>query len=75
MSIDQKVTTRLRELIEMGERVLQTKRDPGPGMIGFDSWVDSEKALQWFTSAQNLLERAMGQESPHYKNFSAMPGK
>ena len=44
-------------------------------MIGLDSWVDSEKALQWFTSAQNLLDRAMGQESAHYKNFSAVHGK
>lgn len=59
----------------MGEGVLGTKRDPGPGMIGFDSWVDSEKANQWFTSAQSLLKRAMGSESAHYKNFSAVPGK
>lgn len=75
MSVEQRVATRLRELIEMGERVLQTKRDPGPGMIGFDSFVDSEKAYQWFTSAQSVLDRGLGSDSAHYKNFSAIAGK
>lgn len=75
MSLDNKVTTRLRELITMGEAVLRTKREPGRNMIGFDSFVDSEKAHQWFTSAQNLLVRAFGSDSAHYRNFSAIPGK
>jgi hypothetical protein len=60
MSLDNKITIRLRDLLTMGEAVLQTKVVPGPNMIGFDSWVDSEKAHQWFTSAQNLLGRAFG---------------
>jgi hypothetical protein len=75
MSVDQKVIARLKELISMGESVLTTKREPGAGMIGFDSFVDSEKANQWFTSAQSLLERAFGSDGAHYKNYSAIPGK
>ena len=74
MSIDHKAISRLRELIQMGEAVLATKREPGRGMIGFDSWVDSEKAHQWFTSTQNLLGRVFGSNSAHYSNFSAIPG-
>ncbi len=75
MSIDQKAALRLRQLIEAGEVVLGTKKTPGSNMIGFDSWVDSEKAHQWYTSSQNLLGRVFGTNSPHYQNFSSIPGK
>lgn len=43
-------------------------------MIGFDSFVDSELANQWFTSSQNVLQRAFGPSSSHYVNFSEIPG-
>jgi hypothetical protein len=59
----------------MGERVLQTKREPAPGTIAFDSFVDSEKAHQWFTSSQSILCRGLGSDSAHYKNFSEIAGK
>jgi hypothetical protein len=71
-SVDVSIATRISELIEMGEKVLQTKREPGPGRIAFDSFVDSEKAIQWFTSAQSILSRGLGSDSAHYKNFSAI---
>lgn len=74
-AVDERIATRISELIEMGERVLQTKRDPSPGTIAFDSFVDSEKAHQWFTSAQSILSRGLGSDSAHYKNFSAIAGK
>lgn len=75
MGIQTRVADRLRELIERGEEVLATRKDPGRNMIGFDSWVDSELANQWFTSSQNLLHRAFGATSSHYINFSEIPGK
>lgn len=75
MSIQTEVPDRLRELIERGEEVLATRKRPGRGMIGFDSWVDSELAHQWFTSSQNILQRAFGPKSTHYVNFTAIPGK
>jgi hypothetical protein len=75
MGIQTRVADRLRGLIERGEEVLATRKDPGRNMIGFDSWVDSELANQWFTSSQNLLQRAFGPTSSHYTNFSEIPGK
>jgi hypothetical protein len=74
-SVDVRIATRISELIEMGEKVLQTKREPDPGRFAFDSFVDSEKAIQWFTSAQSILSRGLGSDSAHYKNFSAIAGK
>ena len=59
----------------MGEQIMGTKKVPPDYYIGFDSWVDSERAHQWFTSAQNLLSRACGSDSAHYINFSAIPGE
>jgi hypothetical protein len=73
MAFQTRVTDRLRELIERGEGVLATRKEPGPGMI-FDSFVDSEQANQWFTSSQNLLQRAFGLTSSHYINFTRIPG-
>ena len=49
MQIDQKVAHRLRQLMEAGEVELRAKKVPERNMIGFDSWVDSEKAHQWYT--------------------------
>lgn len=69
MNIDEKIIMRLDELIETGEKVLVTKR--GSQFAGRDSYVDSQMAYQWATSVQNLLARVFGQESEHYKNFSA----
>lgn len=74
MTLESSVTDRLRELLELGEEVLATRKKPGRGMIGFDSFVDSELANQWFTSSQNLLQRAFGESSSHYVNFSEIPG-
>ncbi len=74
MALQTRVADRLRELIERGEGVLATREVPGRGLIGFDSWVDSELANQWFTSSQSLLQRAFGPASSHYVNFSDILG-
>jgi hypothetical protein len=73
MKPDEKIQNRLAELIEMGERVLATKRSLGPNVIG-DYRVDSQLAYQWATSVQNLLARVFGPTSEHYKNFKAQVG-
>lgn len=75
MSVDQTVVSRLKELIQRGDAVLATRRDPPSNSIGSDATVDGQLAHQWFTSAQNLLSRVFGQDSEHYKNFSSQPGK
>lgn len=75
MRVDQKVTARLTELIQRGEAVLATRRNPPSNSYGLDATVDSEMAHQWFTSVQNILTRVFGPESEHYRNFSAQPEK
>jgi hypothetical protein len=71
MRIDQKIIQRMNDLLAAGENVLRTKINPPNNSIGFDSSVNSQDAYQWFTSVQNLLVRVFGEESEHYKNFSA----
>ena len=72
MKVDQKIQDRLDELIQMGEKVLATKRDPGPNVIG-DDRVDSQPAYQWATACKSLV-RVFGQDSQHYKNFTEQVG-
>ncbi len=64
-----RVTARLAELVEVGEKVLATRQDPGPNVIS-DDYVDSQLLSQWSTSVLNLLARAFGTESEHYKSFA-----
>jgi hypothetical protein len=75
MKVDQTVLARLRELVERGEAVLATRRQPPPSSIGYDASVDGQMAHQWFTSVQNILARVFGQDSEHYRNFAKQPGK
>ncbi len=69
MLVNEKVKARLTELIDIGEKVLSTKRSPGQNVIG-DYRVDSQMAHQWATSVQNLLSRVFGKDSEHYQNFT-----
>jgi len=73
MKVNERIRSRLDELIKMGERVLATSRDPGPNVIG-DNRVDTQLAYQWATSVQGLLVRVFGETSEHYKNFTAQVG-
>jgi hypothetical protein len=75
VKVDHTVISRLKELIQRGEAVLATRRDPPSNSIGFDAYVDGQLAHQWFTSCQSLLTRVFGKESEHYRNFSDQPGK
>jgi hypothetical protein len=74
MRIEEKIITRLDELLRMGEQVLASRRDPGP-RVGGDARVDAPLAHQWATSVQNLLSRVFGPQSEHYKNFTAKVDK
>ena len=70
MNVDQKILSRIDELITFGERVLATRREAPAGFIGFPSLVDGDLATQWATSTQNLLVRVFGATSVHYTNFT-----
>lgn len=68
MNVDDKILARLEELIELGKKVLATRRSPVRGHITSD-FVDVQLANQWFTSCLNLLERVFGEESAHYRRL------
>jgi len=68
MTLDRKIIKRLNELIELGERVLLTRRSPAPGHITSD-YVDIQLANQWFTSSLNLIQRIFGESSVHYQHL------
>jgi len=72
--LDQRILNRLEELLQLGEKVKQTKYDrSGSGFIYIgDDGVDYELAHQWGTSCLNLLSRAFGPDSVHYKNFETL---
>ena len=70
MKVDTKIVTRLQEMLEFGDRILATKREPPAGFIGFDASVDTEMANQWATQCKNILLRVFGESSPHYQSFA-----
>ena len=74
MDIDKKIVDRLQELIDAGNKVLQTKsKDTGEGTsLLFGYAVDYEMASQWGTSCLNLLGRVFEKESDHYVRFKEL---
>ncbi|AIP33456.1 HEPN domain protein [Paraburkholderia xenovorans LB400] len=68
MTVDSKIISRLNELIELGKRVLATRRSPTPGFLTGD-FVDVQLANQWLTSCLNLLSRVLGENSAHYQRI------
>lgn len=68
MSFDAKIIDRLNDLIELGEKVLSTRRAPASGHITSD-FVDVQLANQWFTSSLNLVQRVFGETSVHYQGL------
>lgn len=71
MKIDEKILVRLDELIANGEKVLQTRRKPAPGVLMGD-FVDSEVSTQWGVNCLSILGRVFGENSAHYKIFDAL---
>lgn len=73
MKADERIAARLTELLEAGDRVLATRREPGQNVIG-DARVDQQLSTQWATSAESLLANAFGAESAHYAAFKKHVG-
>ena len=68
MTVDQKILSRLEELINLGRRVLATRRAPSAGHLTSD-FVDVQLANQWLTSCLSLLGRVFGEQSAHYQRL------
>jgi hypothetical protein len=72
MKIDEKVLTRLEDLVIKGEEVLKTRREPPSNSIGFDASVDLQMATQWMVSCLSILQNVFGENSSHYKMFEPL---
>lgn len=68
MNVDQKILTRLDELLALGSRVLATRRSPSAGHLTSD-FVDVQIANQWLTSSLSLFMRVFGEKSAHYQRL------
>jgi len=67
VTLDQRVTSRLGELIEQGDKVLQTQWGDN-----WSSYVDAATANQWGVSCLNILARVFGCDSDHYTRFNEL---
>lgn len=72
--LDQRISDKLQELIQFGEKVKQSRYDRSTSNMIYmgDYGVGYELAQQWGTSCLNLLHRVFGSDSVHYKNFKVL---
>lgn len=63
MKTDERIVGRLRDLVEVGTRLLGTRMDTA------DNIRDLQMAAQWSTSCLALLKSVFGQESDYYERF------
>jgi hypothetical protein len=71
VNAEKRIAERLSQLLDAGEKLLATRRDPGPYMIG-DASVDAQQAAQWSASVLNILSTAFGLDSAHYTAFNKL---
>ncbi len=64
-----RILERLDSLISMGEKVLETRRSPGPGIIAPD-YVEGGLFRQWRTSSLSFLN-TLPSEYVYYREFEA----
>lgn len=58
---------RLRELVEEGKRVAQLEK---PSSVGpFIQNAEKAQVLSWLTKGRNIMETALGNQSPHLRHF------
>ncbi len=68
MKYEEKILKRFDEIIELGDSVLASRYGPPPNVLGPDR-VKGDVCYQWISSAQNLIKRVFGEDSPHIKNI------
>jgi len=72
MKIDEKILTRIEELILKGEEVLKTGKSLPSNYIGYDARVNIQMAAQWQVSCLNILRNVFGEDSNHYRMFNSL---
>ncbi len=66
--IYEKLRERLNQLIELGERVLLTRRSPSPGIVSGD-YVNDDPFYQWKAGSLSFLKNVFGEDSTHFQGF------
>ncbi len=77
ISLDALVLERLNELIHKAYNLMDTFEAPGPNMIGFEGWVDTELFAEWRAQSLVLLKGIFGndhQYSISFENDTNRPG-
>ena len=69
MNANEMIRARFEELIELGQEVLATRRQPSPGHLTSD-FVDVQLANRWLTSTLNIVRRVFGEESAHCERLN-----
>lgn len=72
MKLDERITRRLKELVELGERVLATKKLVNIDPRNVVAMVDEQLAHRWSASTHSLLASVFGEQSDYYQGFSAI---
>lgn len=68
MSIEDKIVSRIDELIEKGNKALATHKPNPPNVIGFTT-LDSGAFAEWQTQVQNFLINLLEQNHVYVHNF------
>src|ERR1044072_6184151 len=77
IKVDQKILMRFQELIQLGQKILNTrekgytKPEPGAYRSYYDK-IDIQLAGQWGVSCLNLIGRVFNKDSDHYKKFDSL---
>ena len=69
MSIEQAISRRFQELLDLGQKVLETRQSPGRGVIMPD-FVNNALFQEWSTAALAFLGRVMSKQSEYYTRFA-----
>lgn len=70
MTVDEKIISRMDELIDLGKKVLASRKEPSPGHFTGD-FINVQLANQWLTSCLSLFSRVFGEDGAHYQRISA----
>jgi hypothetical protein len=68
MPIEERIVSRLDELIEKGDEVLGTHKPNPPNVIGFPT-LASGRFAEWQTQVESFLITLLGQEHVYVQNF------
>jgi hypothetical protein len=72
MKLDQRIVARLEELIDLGNKVLSTRRSgysEGEISLPYDYLGNEESANQWGINSLSILGRVFSKNSDHYIKF------